>query len=362
MSRPTQVTINLAKLKANFELAKRLVGNAQVLAVVKANAYGHGAVAVARALPADAFGVASIDEALALRDAGITAPIVLLGGIFAAREMMQVARHDLQVVVHTADQVQALIDTAVVDVVVWLKLDTGMHRLGFAPEAILESLQRLTDSGKVARIILMSHFANADDPDHSNNARQLQLFERTASLLSADHRPPFAKSMANSAALLTRTASHYEWVRPGLMLYGANPLLGCLPEHLQLLPVMTLRSRVVAIRELLPGEGVGYGGQWIAQRKSLIATVAVGYGDGYPRHAPNGTPVLVNGQRCALVGRVSMDFIGVDVSGLAGVNIGDEVILWGDDVTVDEVAQHAGTLAYELLTGVQPRVSFHYED
>lgn len=361
MSRPVEALINLANIRSNFVLANELAGEARVMAVIKANAYGHGAVTVARALSgADAFGVACLAEALELRDAGIIKPIVLLGGVFDPAEWPDVECHGLQVVIHTRQQLESFLayrpDRTGQQFVVWLKLDSGMHRLGFSPSAFASARRLLLDSGKVKELVLMSHFACADEYQSTMTGSQLALFKKAAAGLG--HR----LSLANSAALITCPGSHFDWVRPGIMLYGANPLTDQLLTDVSLSPAMTLRSRLIDIRDIAAGDAVGYGGQWRAPGSARTGTVAIGYGDGYPRHAVNGTPVLVGDKRVSLAGRVSMDYISVDLSELPEARVGDEVVLWGDGLPVEEVAAMSGTVAYELLTGVRSRVSYRYAD
>ncbi|MBV1930202.1 MAG: alanine racemase [Porticoccaceae bacterium] len=362
MSRPAEALINLANIRSNFALANKLSGEASVMAVIKANAYGHGALAVARALPeSDAFGVACLAEAIELRKAGIAKPIVLLGGVFDSTEWPDIERHGLQVVIHAQEQLESFLayrpHQAGRPFVVWLKLDSGMHRLGFSPSAFARARRLLIDSGKVQDLVLMSHFACADEYQSAMTDSQLTLFKKTSDGLG------HSLSMANSAALITCPDSHFDWVRPGIMLYGVNPLTEqVLTEVSLLLPAMTLRSRLLDVRDIPAGDAVGYGEQWQAPKAARIGTVAIGYGDGYPRHAVNGTPVLIGDKRAALAGRVSMDYISVDLSHLPEAQVGDEVVLWGEGLPVEEVAAMSGTIAYELLTGVRSRVSFRYVD
>lgn len=352
MSRPVEAIVNLANIRSNFALVRKLAANSRIMAIVKANAYGHGAVPVATALAAaDAFGVASLAEAVELREAGITQPVVLLGGVFDRDEMHDVVRYGLQIVVHSGEQFGHLLAAELREqIVVWLKIDTGMHRLGFEVQDFAEIRRMLEITGKVKELVLMSHFGCADDVGNTATGHQLAVFENAVAGL------PGEKSLANSAAVLAYPQTHYDWVRPGIMLYGANPMLRPLQAHEVLAPAMTLRSRLVAIHNIAAGEAVGYGEQWRSQRPARIGTVAIGYGDGYPRHAPNGTPMLIGGQRAGLVGRVSMDFITVDLTDIPSAAPGDEVILWGDGLPVEEVAKMAGSISYQLLTGVQKRV------
>jgi alanine racemase len=360
MARPNQARINLEALRHNLGLARGLAPRSKAMAVVKANAYGHGVLAVAQALDplVDALAVACIEEAQALRDAGITAPILLLEGVFEAAELPTAAQRDFWVTIDNERQLRWLESTCVDHPLhCWLKLDTGMHRLGVPPDQAGEFYRRLKACPNADdEIVLATHFACADEPDNDLTRSQLEVFDTACRDL------PGERSAANSAGVLAWPASHYDWVRPGYMLYGNSPLASDHPNARDLQPVMTLASAVISLRDVAAGETVGYGASWTAARPSRIATVCIGYGDGYPRLAPNGTPVLVNGRRAVIAGRVSMDMITVDVTDLPGVSIGDEVILWGDDLPVGEIARHAGTIGYELTTRMPartPRVVVH---
>ncbi|MDP5192056.1 alanine racemase [Rheinheimera baltica] len=355
-SRRPQAIIDLNALSHNYQQVKQLAPNSKVLAVLKANAYGHGMLAVAQALKhADALGVARIDEALALRAGGITKPIVLLEGFFHADELQQVVASNLQLVIHHREQAEALL-AAVLDapVRVWLKVDSGMHRLGIYPHEFAELYQRLQQSPNVqGPMRLMTHFASSDELQNPATLKQLQLFQQT--LQGA----PGELSLANSAAVLNWPQSHGDWVRPGLMLYGVSPMAAqCSADH-QLQPVMTLCSSVIAVREVSAGDAVGYGGSWIAAHNTRLAVVAIGYGDGYPRGAGNNADVLINGKCHPIVGRVSMDMITVDI-GTAPVAVGDKVVLWGADLPVEELARRVDTIPYELLCNITSRVQFSY--
>lgn len=357
MSRPALATVDLDHLRHNGALARRLARGARVLAMVKANAYGHGAVPVARALTGlvDGFGVSSLEEGRTLRAAGIAGDILLVGGCFETGELAEIAAHNLQIAVHDEWQVQALLEARLLrPLVVWLKIDTGMHRLGLPPAAVGAVRRRLEASGQVAEIRLFTHFACADAPDDPRNRAQLEAFAAATAGL------PGARSLANSAALVALPESRADWVRPGILLYGANPFVTQHPIAAELKAVMTLSSKLIALRTLNTGESTGYGGDWIAPRKTRIGIVAMGYGDGYPRHAPTGTPVLVNGRRTRLLGRVSMDLLAVDLESLGDAAVGDRVVLWGEDLPAWEVARHAGTVAYELFTAVKARVPIRY--
>lgn len=354
MSRPNQARLDLAALRHNADLVRELAPNANMMAVVKANAYGHGAVTLARELQsrADAMAVACLEEALELRESGISAPILLLEGVFEPDELGIAAQQGIWVTVDNAVQLEWLEQARLpAPVQCWLKVDTGMHRLGAEASQVAGFFQRLVDcpNGR-GTPVLSTHFASADEVDRDTTTRQLALFERLTGDFGA------LRSAANSPGVLAWPASHYDWVRPGYMLWGNSPF-GTVPQAnaARLQPVMTLCSAVISVRDVAAGECVGYGGSWCAGRPSRIATVTIGYGDGYPRTATNGTPVLVNGQRAPLAGRVSMDMITVDVTDLDNVRIGDPVILWGRGLPVAEVAEPAGTIGYELLTRMPAR-------
>ncbi|TWC41304.1 alanine racemase [Pseudomonas sp. SJZ079] len=355
--RPLVASIDLSAIRHNYAVAKRCAPGRQAFAVVKANAYGHGAREVVAALhdEADGFAVASLEEAAEVRALHDEARILLLEGCFAAQEYQVAAQLGLDVVLHSAPQAQQLLAARLGRPLnVWLKLDSGMHRLGFSEAAVREWHARLCGTAQVAELNLLSHFACADERGSEMTEQQLEHF---LSLLNLD----FAqRSLANSAAILTIPAAHMDWLRPGIMLYGASPFRELSAEVLGLKPVMSLTAELIAIREINVGEAVGYGASWVAARPSRIGTVSCGYADGYPRHAPSGTPLLVRGQRVPLVGRVSMDMLAVDLSDLAEAQVGDAVQVWGAQLPVDEVAQAAGTIGYELLSKVTPRVPRRY--
>lgn len=372
--------INISALKHNLAQIKALAPTTKVLAVLKANAYGHGLERIANALfteqdekddscqsivTADAIAVARIDEALALRSSGITEPIVLLEGFFDSKDLPTLASHNLQTVIHNQQQLTAILAAKLSSPLkVWLKIDTGMHRLGINPEQFSHFYQQLKCSENVQQgIVLMSHLGCADDKNNEATSQQVSLFEKVTQECKEE------RTLANSAGICAWPESHYQWIRPGLLLYGVSPLsLDTLPkndviergiedvEHFDVRPVMTLKSSLIAIRELAVGETVGYGGAWQSKRKTVIGVVAIGYGDGYPRHAKNGTPVLVNGRRVPLIGRVSMDMITVDLGLHSQDKIGDLVTLWGDNLPVAEIAQWATTIPYELLCNITRRV------
>jgi alanine racemase len=323
------------------------------MAVIKANGYGHGQVRVARALDtADAFAVACIEEALPLREAGVHKPILLLEGFFEDSELPLCSRLDLAVAVHDLSQVEMLERSRLErPLTVWLKIDTGMHRLGIAPEQAVTTWQRLRACPAVAPAIrLMSHLARADERDADYTLQQLQVFKELCQQL------PGERSLANSAGVLGWPQTHGDWVRPGLLLYGVSPFTDTLAEAEGLQPVMTLSSRLIAVKRLRRGDPVGYGGTWICPEDMDVGMAAVGYADGYPRHAPAGTPVLVNGRRAGLVGRVSMDMLSIDLRRQPDVRPGDPVVLWGQGLPIEIIARAAGTIPYTLLCGVSARV------
>lgn len=354
MSRPAQAIVDLAAIRHNYQLAQQLAPRAQALAVVKANAYGHGSVAVAKTLEplAPALAVACAEEALQLRQAGITKPIALLEGAFSSAEVRLASEQDFWLVVASPEQL-ALIAAAELahPVTVWLKVDSGMHRLGLTGAAVRDAYQRLKSLPQVcSKVVIATHFAAADELDSVYTQHQLDNFATMTAGLNAP------VSLANSAAIMAWPAAHGDYTRPGIMLYGASPFLHPHPGGAGLQPAMTLQSAVIALRTIDVGETVGYGRSWTAQRRSTIATVAIGYGDGYPRQTPNGTPVWINGQRAPLAGHVSMDMITVDVTDLDGVQLGDRVELWGAHISLNEVAQRVGTISYELVTRMPARI------
>jgi alanine racemase len=348
-----RAVIDRSALRENLRRIRLAAPGSRVMAVVKANAYGHGLVPVAQALDdSDGFAVARIEEAIALREAGVRGTILLLEGVFDAEQLEAAARHALDVVVHESLQL-ALLRAAPSDCrfVVWLKIDTGMNRLGFRPEAFEAALAQLHSLGpQVAGIHVLTHFARADDPADPMTRDQTARFLR----LAAGRGLPL--SLANSAALLSLPESRADWVRPGLALYGVSPFPGRTAASLGLVPVMNLETRVIAQRTVPRGETVGYGGSWRAPRDSRIAIIAAGYGDGLPWNLQSGTPFLVGGHRLPLVGRVSMDMIAVDATDAPPFDIGSTVLLWGRGLPVEDVAAAARTIPYELLCAVSQRV------
>lgn len=355
MARPLHAEVNLAALSSNVETARRCAPGAQLLAVVKANAYGHGLDRVLPAL-ADADGLAllELDAAVALRERRYTRRMLLLEGFFAADELTEIAARRLAVVVHDADQVRMLETSHLTrPIEVFLKINTGMNRLGVRPSLVPGLAERLAACPSVAAVRLMTHFARADEDD--GLADQLAAFESACKGL------PYPRSAANSAGVVRFNEVGGDFVRPGIMLYGSSPFAADSADSLGLEPVMTLRSALIAVQDLDVDDSVGYGGTYVAARPHRIGVVACGYADGYPRHAPNGTPVLVGGHRVPIAGRVSMDMITVDLSDVPEAGVGTEVVLWGAGLPVDEVAAAAGTVGYELLCAVAPRVPFSVE-
>ena len=322
------------------------------MAVVKANGYGHGLAWVARALTdANAFGVSSMEEGIQLREADITQPICLLEGFFTPDELPLLAKYRLEPAIHCDNQIKMLAQAAPNSrLSVWLKIDTGMHRLGFAPTAAAEAFRQLRGLPAVAEARVMSHFARAEFPSDSSTQSQIDSFTAQARGLHAE------SSLANSAGIVGWPPSHLDWVRPGIMLYGVSPLPGKSAAALNLKPVMTLQTALIAVQQRRRGDAIGYGGDWRCPQDMSVGVATIGYGDGYPRHAPPGTPVLVNGQRVPLVGRVSMDMITLDLRTQPQAKVGDPVVLWGEGLPVEEVAERAGTIAYELLCRVAERI------
>jgi len=355
--RPLLATIDLSAIRHNLAVARRCAPGRQVFAVVKANAYGHGVREVVTALhdEADGFAVASLEEAAEVRALHGTARILLLQGCFEAEEYAFAAQLQLDVLLHDDGQAEQLLAHPLNrPLAVWLKLDSGMHRLGFSEAQLRAWHGRLQGAPQVAELNLLSHFACADERGHELTEQQLGDFLAVLDLDFAQ------RSLANSAAVLTIPAAHMDWLRPGIMLYGASPCVELSAAELGLQAAMSLDARLLAVREVAAGETVGYGASWVAERVSRIGTVSCGYADGYPRNAPSGTPVLVRGQRVPLVGRVSMDMLCVDLSDLPAARVGDAVQLWGAQLPVDEVAQAAGTIGYELLSKVTARVPRRY--
>lgn len=356
--RPMRATLSTDNLVHNLAVIKRTAPKSQVIAMVKSNGYGHGLRSVAQRLDHDVawLGVASINEALALRDAGITGPILLMEGVFSAPEYHLASDYGFGVVVHNFAQLVWLADSKRRDLFVWLKVDTGMGRLGFAltdwEQAYEQAVGLVSGADKIG---LMSHFACASERAHPLNVAQQQAFHALVESKGIQ------ASLCNSAGVLHFQDAHYDYVRPGLALYGISPCDETSAHYYDLRPVMTLRSGIIAIKTFQVGDSIGYGADYVCQRPSRIAVIACGYGDGYPQNAPTGTPVLVAGNRCPVVGRVSMDMLTVDITDYPDVADDDSVVLWGEGLPLEDVAAVVQRSPYELLTGVQHRVQFKWE-
>jgi alanine racemase len=352
--RPIHARIDFDALRHNYLRTRELAGGARMWAVIKANAYGHGITRIARGLAglADGFALLDLEDAVRLREAGITQPILLLEGFFSPKDLPEIAARQLTVVVHTFEQLDWLASVSLpagTRVPLFLKINSGMNRLGIPPAQAMAALARLRAWPHAGVIGLMTHFADADG--ERGVETQLARFRP----LTEGFDGPL--TMANSAALLRFPQTHADWVRPGILLYGASPATAyASAEQIGLKPVMRFEAKVIAVQHLQPGERIGYGGIFTAERAMRIGTVACGYADGYPRHAPNGTPVAVDGVRSRLVGRVSMDMISVDLTDIPAAALGSVVELWGEHVSLDDVAAAAGTVNYELLCALALRV------
>lgn len=355
MSRAAVATIHLGALRRNLSLARKRAAGARVMAVVKADGYGHGLERVARALhEADAFGVAALGDGLRLRAAGIDKRIVVLSGPDDAGDLSEFRRLGLDAVVHHPSQLAWLeADRDPRSLRVWLKIDTGMHRLGFAPAQAHDAHARLRALANLdAEIALMTHFAASDEFDNALTARQTATFDAATRGLQG------SRSLANSAGVLGWPAAHADWVRVGGLLYGLSAIAGRSGIDLGFEPAMTLSAKLIAVNHVARGERVGYGATFECPQDMPVGVAAIGYGDGYPRSAPSGTPVLVNGARAALAGRVSMDLIAIDLRNVADAKVGDRVVLWGRELPAEEIAARAGTIGYELTCGMTKRVLF----
>lgn len=351
--RPTYALINTRALQHNIAKLHQLAPHSKIMAIVKANAYGHGLVQIASSLTnVDSLGVCSIDEAIQLRESGIQKPIVLLEGFFNKEELALVHEFNLESVLHSDYQIEMLEKTPSSKLLtIWLKINTGMHRLGFKSHQVLEILYKLRQCKKIfypPRII--SHFANANLSDDVFTNKQLEIINK----LHYGFQPIL--SFANSAAILSYPESHFDWIRPGAILYGISPFSNQNAQDFNLLPVMTLCSKIIAIQEIAKNQAIGYGQEFRCKKDSRIGIVAIGYGDGYPRQTKEGTPILINGKFLPLVGKISMDMLFVDLTEDSNVKVGDEVILWGDGLPVEIIAQYSGLLVYELVCRVMQRV------
>ena len=361
MPRPILATIHIASMQHNLAVVRACAPGAKAWGVLKANGYGHGLERAMRGF-ADADGLALIetDNAVRLRELGWTRPLLLLEGIFDVADIALLDEYGINSTVHSIEQVKMLEYTKLAGPVdVHLKMNTGMNRLGFKPEAFAAAHARLVALACVGNITLMTHFANADDAEHPllPIAEQIRRFEAGAAGL------PGMRSLSNSAGVLRqgelKDLLRNDWVRPGIMLYGGTPSGapgGTSAQDFGLLPTMTLRSSIIGIQDIAAGEVVGYGSRYEAAGNVKVGVVACGYADGYPRHAPEGTPVLVDGVRTGLIGRVSMDMLMVDLTHVPGAKVGSSVTLWGQGMPIDEVALAAGTIGYELMCALAPRV------
>ncbi|MDB5797609.1 MAG: alanine racemase [Paucimonas sp.] len=360
MPRPLTATIDIDAMRTNLAQARRCVPTARAWAVVKANAYGHGLANAMRAF-ADANGLALIefDAAVRLREAGWQRPVLLLEGAFDAADLQAAARHNLALAVHCEDQVRMIeLARPQQPLALHLKLNTGMNRLGFRPSQFRSVYERLQAVPHVASISFLTHFANADEEEGESRlpvSRQVELFRQATAGLAGE------TSVGNSAATLMQASVNGDWIRPGIMLYGGSPGAGT-GAQFGLLPAMTLKSRIIAVQDIAAGEAVGYGSRFVAKEPTRIGVVACGYADGYPRSAPDGTPVLVDGQRARLAGRVSMDMLTVDLGPLPSAGLDSEVVLWGQGLAIDEVAQASGTIGYELMCALAQRVPVQVVD
>jgi len=344
------IEIDREALRHNLGVVRKHAAHSRVMAVIKADAYGHGMLPVAAALAeADGFAVARVDEAARLREAGIDKEILVLSGAHDKQELLQASRLGVELIVHHAAQLALLAETGLSrPVAVWLKLDTGMNRLGFPPQQAQELLSRLRNLSGVAKVVgILTHLANADDLGDDYTPLQLQRFSRATAALN------LPLSIANSAGILGWSSSHEDWVRPGIMLYGASPFSAPVEE---LRPAMTFGSRLISVNTVQAGEPIGYGGIWQAPEPMPVGVIAAGYGDGYPREMPAGTPVLLNNQRVPVVGRVSMDTLMVDLRRQPQAQVGDEVVLWGRDLPAETIAAAAQTIPYTLFCGITSRV------
>ena len=358
MHHTAKASINLAAIKHNLSVVRTLAPHSKIMAVIKADAYGHGIIKVAKTLvAADGIAVARFEEALEIRQAGINARLLLLGSHLDAQTLISCSDQSIDVVLHTNEGVHTLLNTEIPNkMTIWLKLNTGMHRLGLDAQSFVQAHQQLRVCPSVAQIIHMSHFSDSE-VQINQSVQQLAFFEKVTASLDAP------ASLANSAAIIQQADSHKDWIRPGIILYGVNPLSEQnTSTKLQLKQAMTLSAKIIAINAVPADTGVGYNSTWRSNKKSVIATVGIGYGDGYPRHAKNGTPVLVNRQRASLAGSVSMDLITVDVTHCDNVKIGDDVILWGDKLRAETIAPYCDTIAYELFTSISKRVPRIYTD
>lgn len=373
--KPAIATINSAALRHNIQLIKSFAPNQKLLAMIKANAYGQGLIPIAHILAdqVDGFGVARLREALEIQETGYTGKILLVEGFFDREELLKTLSRRFDSVIHCYEQLELLEQVAkeweeeqqkgfwkrktkiYFPINIWLKIDTGMHRLGVHPEQVDEFYQRLKKCPLVESISFVSHFSRADELNCGYTEKQISTFEQATQAY-----PKHARSISASSGILYWKQAHYEWVRPGIIMHGISPHYEPI-THLGFQPVMTLSSSLIAVRTHKAGEPVGYGGTWVSPKDTKLGVIAMGYGDGYPRNAPEGTPVLINGRKVPIVGRVSMDMLTVDLGADSQDKVGDEAIFWGKDLLIEEIAEHIGVISYELITKLTPRVIFEYQ-
>ncbi len=358
MSRAAIAILSTENLLHNLRIIKQAAPGKQVMAMVKANAYGHGIRSVANRLEKNVttLGVASIDEALALRKVGVKVPLTLIEGVFEPDELLVASTQRFHVVFHDVTQIEWLEKSKLPLLLhAWLKIDSGMGRLGFELNQAKDVYKRLCGNSQVIQPVgIMSHLACADDRSHSLNTQQIKTFDAFVKGM------PGSKSLANSAGIFHFPHAHHDLIRPGISLYGISPLMGKTASELGLKPVMTLQTHLIAVRRFVKGSAVGYGGRFICPEDMAMGVIAMGYGDGYPRTAQDGTPILVNNVKCQLAGRVSMDLMTIDLRPCPNAQVGDPVVLWGEGLPIEEVSTHTAHIPYELVTGVQQRVKFHW--
>lgn len=364
MPRPAKMQIDLTALRHNCAVVSQIAPQSKIVAVIKANAYGHGAVEIAEALQGyiTMLAVSSAEEAMLLRSHGIKTRILLLEGCFEDSELMCASQNNLEVVFHCAQQIAALGKMQLPNPIqAWLKVDTGMHRLGVSLEEATDCyLELIRNSNIAGNVVLMTHIASADEIGNTHTQEQIDLFRGLHHELENLTGKSIDTSIGNSATIMGWKTGASDWIRPGIILFGLSPFDSPVDMVDQLIPVMTLKSEVIALRNIPEGGRVGYGSTWQAKKASIIATIAIGYGDGYPRNAKSGTPVIINGKRASIAGRVSMDMLSIDVTDVGEVNIGDEVILWGKELNANEVAEWADTIGHELITRMPMRVPKSY--
>ncbi|QLB18579.1 alanine racemase [Mannheimia granulomatis] len=373
--KPATATIDSQALRHNIQLIKSFSPKQKLLAMIKANAYGQGLLPAAATLTdlVDGFGVARLREALEIQETGYTGKIVLVEGFFDREELLKTLSRKFDTVIHTIEQLELLEEAALeweeeqkkgfwkrkakiyFPINIWLKIDTGMHRLGIHPEQVDMFVERLKKCALVNSISFVSHFSRADELDCGYTEKQIAVFEQTTEKYK-DH----DRSISASSGILYWKQAHYDWVRPGIIMHGISPHYSPITD-LGFKPVMTLSSSLIAVRTHKAGEPVGYGGAWVSQKETKLGVIAMGYGDGYPRNAPEGTPVLVNGRIVPIVGRVSMDMLTVDLGADSQDKVGDKVIFWGEKLLIEDVAKHIGVISYELITKLTPRVIFEYK-